>query len=224
MQQTILPMVRSTTSLRGLLFWLQVNTFDRTLTPPTPVITAKVETEDLGVADRDVLVLDGGSYSFDDGTITNWEWTVWDASGTWPKGNFSDNTNISKIQESGKAKRMVFNSTGPFKISLTVEDDTKMKMTSSNITIPTNPNFNPPTNLIVSYSSPVISADVTDIEGKPVKGVVVNFLRYFGNISVNPWSNTTDEYGNTQTDVTSGNETGTIRVFSGKLPYVDIAL
>lgn len=201
-----------------------LNTFSDTFIPPTPIITLEIETEDLGVVERDVLVLDGDSQSFDDGLITSWEWNIWDASKTNPQGNFNDNINLTKISESGMQKRIVFNSTGPFRINLTVEDDTKMVATSKNVTVPMNTNFNPPTNLIASYSDPLIDVNVTDIEGDPLEGIVVNFLRIHGNISVNTWSNTTDVNGNTQTIVTSGNESGTIRVTSGKLPYIEVAI
>ena len=200
------------------------NNFERTFKPPTPIIHAGIEMEDLGVADRAVLVLDG-SDSFDDGKIISWNWSLWGASNTVPPGNWSDTNNITRFEYSGKMVRVIFNSSGPFKVRLTVEDDTKMEGTSKNITIPANPNFNPVTNLNASYSSPTITAHVKDIEGKPVEGIVVNFLVLYdkyGNLTLNPWSNTTDETGKVTTTVIEGN--GTIWVFSGKLPYVDIAI
>jgi hypothetical protein len=70
-----------------------------------------------------------------------------------------------------------------------------------------------------------IKARIKDIEGKPVKGIAVNFLALYdkyGNLSLNPWSDTTDEYGEVTTTVTRGD--GTIRVLSGKLAHVDIAI
>jgi len=106
-----------------------------------------------------------------------------------------------------------------------VKDDTKMEGTSKNITIPANPNFNPATNLNAGYSSPTITAHVKDIEGRAVEGIAVNFLVLYdkyGNLTLNPWSNTTDETGKVTTTVTFGN--GTILVLSGKLAYVDIAI
>lgn len=44
------------------------NNFEETFKPPRPIIRTGIEMEDLGVADRAVLVLDG-SDSFDDGMI-----------------------------------------------------------------------------------------------------------------------------------------------------------
>ena len=200
------------------------NSFERTFKQPTSIIRTGIEMEDLGVADRAVLVLDG-SDSFDDGSIVTWNWTLWDASNTVPPGNWSDTNNISRFEYSGKMVRVISNSSGPFKVRLTVKDDTKMEGTSKNITIPANQNFNPATNLNASYSSPTITAHVKDIEGRAVEGIAVNFLVLYdkyGNLTLNPWSNTTNETGEVTTTVTSGN--GTIRVLSGKLAYVDIAI
>jgi hypothetical protein len=204
------------------------NDFERTFKPPAPIVKTKIEMEDLSVADRAVLVLDG-SDSFDDGgAITEWKWELWDASYTTPEpGNWSDTGNLTKRDPpaEGKIVRMVFNSSGPFKVRLTVKDDTGMEGTSENITIPANPSFNPATNLNAEKSGNQIEATVKDIEGKPVNGAVVNFMVFYdryGNLTVDPWSDPTDESGIATANVTGGN--GTIRVVSGKLAYVDIAV
>ncbi|NQE04834.1 hypothetical protein C5S32_03090 [ANME-1 cluster archaeon GoMg1] len=201
-----------------------INSFERTFKPPTPIIHTGVEIEDLGVADRAVLVL-AGSDSFDDGSVISWNWTLWDASNTVPPGNWSDTNNIARFEYSGKIVRVISNSSGSFKVRLTVKDDTEMEGTSKNITIPANPNFNPATNLNAEKSGNQIKSKIKDIEGKPVKGIAVNFLVLYdkyGNLTLNPWSNTTDENGEATTTVIEGN--GTIRVLSGKLAYVDIAI
>ena len=200
------------------------NNFERTFKPPTPIIHTGIEMEDLGVADRAVLVLDG-SDSFDYGKIISWNWSLWGASNTVPPGNWSDTGNITRLEYPGKMVRVVFNSSGPFKVRLTVKEDTKMEGTSKNITIPANPSFNPATNLNAEKSGNQIKARVKDIEGKPVEGIAVNFLVLYdkyGNLTLNPWSNITDETGEVTTTVSSGN--GTIRVLSGKLAYADIAI
>lgn len=201
------------------------NSFERTFKQPTSIIRTGIEMEDLGVADRAVLVLDG-SDSFDDGSIVKWNWTLGDASNTVPPGNWSDTNNITRFEYSGKMVRVISNSSGPFKVRLTVKDDTKMEGTSKNITIPANPSFNPATNLNAGYSSPMnITAHVKDIEGRAVEGIAVNFLVLYdkyGNLTLNPWSNTTDGNGEATTTVIEGN--GTIRVLSGKLAHVDIAI
>lgn len=201
------------------------NSFERTFKQPTSIIRTGIEMEDLGVADRAVLVLDG-SDSFDDGSIVKWNWTLWDASNTVPQGNWSDTNKITRFEYSGKMVRVISNSSGPFKVRLTVKDDTKMEGTSKNITIPANPSFNPATNLYAGYSSSTnITAYVEDIEGRAVEGIAVNFLVLYdkyGNLTLNPWSNTTDGNGEATTTVIEGN--GTIRVLSGKLAHVDIAI
>jgi hypothetical protein len=48
------------------------------------------------------------------------------------------------------------------------------------------------------------------------------FYDRYGNLTVDPWSDPTDESGIATANVTGGN--GTIRVVSGKLAYVDIAV
>lgn len=136
---------------------------------------------------------------------------------------FNKTSNIILGNYSGKIVRVIFNSTGPFKVRLTVEDYTKMEGVSERINIPANPSFNPPTNLDASLAAPTITARVTDIEGRPVKGIGVNFLRIYGNVIVNPWSNLTNATGYATTTVATGT-IGTIRVSSGRLAHVDIAI
>lgn len=176
------------------VFTSLLNNFGRTFMPPTPIVKTRIECEDLGVADRDVLVLDG--------------------SATTPRGNWSDLANTTSRNYSGKLVRAIFNSSGPFRAHVTVTDDTEMVGASDYLVLPENPHFNPPTNLDATYAAPNITATVTDVEGGPVGGCVVNFLVAYGNLSVSPWSATTN--------VTAGS--GTIRVVSGKLPYVEFSI
>ena len=78
-----------------------LNHFERTFKPLTPIVKTRTETEDPGVADRDVLVLDG-SDSFDDSAIVSWTWSILDASKTTPAGNRSDAINITSCNYTGK--------------------------------------------------------------------------------------------------------------------------
>jgi hypothetical protein len=199
-----------------------LNHFERTFQPPAAIVKTRIEPEDLGVADRDVLVLDG-SESFDDGTIISWSWTVVDGSATTPPGNWSDWANTTSRIYSGKLVRAILNSSGPFRAHLTVTDDTEMVGVSDYLVLPANPNFNPPTKLNAEYTYPTITATVRDIEGKPVEGCAVSFLvvhDVYGNLTLDRWSTVTNGMGIATTNVTAGN--GTVRVLSGKLPYVEL--
>ncbi|WOX56593.1 MULTISPECIES: archaellin/type IV pilin N-terminal domain-containing protein [unclassified Methanoculleus] len=198
------------------------NTFERTFQQPTPVVHLAIETENLGFVDRDLLVLDG-SDSFDDGAITKWNWTIEDGSRTVPVGSWSDSTNISTSFLEGRKATARLNSSGPFRVNLTVTDDTGMTGPSGYVFVPANPMFNPAVNLQVTKvpTAPAgeMNATVRDINGAPVEGVVVNFVRIDGDLNMTRWANTTDEYGNARSTWESGN--GTIRVVAAKIPPVD---
>jgi hypothetical protein len=202
------------------------NVYEETFRPPIPSIKTRIESEDLTVAQRSILVLDG-SGSTDDGTVVRWNWTLLDGSNTTPQGNWSDTANVKPIPvPEGKVVSLSLPDPGPFQVSLKVTDDTGMTGTSRNVTIPINPGFNPPVAMFVDRTGlPQINVTVKDIANNPVSGVAVIFIKThdtYGNLSLSTWSNTTDSSGNVSTTVRDG--TGIITVESGKLPPVDVAV
>jgi flagellin-like protein len=201
------------------------NIFDRTYKSPTPIIRFRIDTENLLVADRGVLVLDG-SDSFDDGAVTDWTWTLTDASGTFPAaGNWTDAGNLTTAEYPGKNARIRFETTGPFRVTLAVTDDAGMRGLSSPIDIPANPSYNPPVNLLVRYDPPGINASVLDIGGKPVAGVPVSFVKLsdaYGNLTLSSWSGVTGANGYLESMVVEGK--GTVSVISGMLPRAYISV
>lgn len=209
------------------------NTFERTFQQPTPVVHLAVETEDLGFVDRDLLVLDGSS-SFDDGAVTAWNWTIDDGSKTvsedMPVGNWLDERVTTSFVEGRKATPRL-NSAGPFRVNLTVTDDTGMTGSSGYVFVPANPMFNPPVNLQVQVvpldnGKKDVTATVRDINGTPVKDVAVNFVRTYNadaNLTMGNWSSTTDAKG-IAISTWGGEGNGTIRVIAAKIAPVDVAL
>jgi hypothetical protein len=201
------------------------NTFERTFKQPTPIVHFTVGTEDLGFVDRDLLVLDG-SDSFDDGAVTAWNWTIDDGSKTVPvAGNWSDSVNVTTSLVEGQKATARLDSPGPFRINLTVTDDAGMTASSHYTSIPANPMFNPATNLQVTVNGDEVNATVLDIGGRPVKGVVVNFVKaydVYGNLTMSHWSRTTDANGAALSTKQDG--AGTIRVTAAKIPPVDVSL
>ena len=203
------------------------NVFEATFRPPVPVIRTRIESEDLTVAQRSVLVLDG-SDSTDDGTVTRWDWTVLDGSRTFPQpGTWNDAGNVTASLSSGKIVRITLPDQGPFQTILTVTDDTGMTGTSAPVTIPQNPGFNPPVAMFIDRSGDPLQITVTvrDIGNNPVVNAAVSFIKIsdpYGNLSFSTWSGMTDGFGNVTTTKLAG--TGTVRAFSGKLPPVDVAV
>lgn len=170
------------------------NTFERTFQPPVAVARAAMETENLGVVSRDVLELDG-SDSYDDGTVTLWNWTVDDGSNTYPMpGNWSD-PNVTSRNYAGKMTRISPGSAGPLRVILSVTDDTGMTGKSAGITIPGNPRFNPPASLsvetlVIDANQTLIRARISDMAGNPVNNTAVTFLvkpgtDIYGNLTLN---------------------------------------
>jgi len=201
------------------------NVIEVTFKPPVPVIRTRFESEDLTVAQRSILVLDG-SDSADDGTVVKWDWAILDGSRTFPEpGTWDDTANVTSTFSEGKVVRLTLPNSGPFRVGLTVTDDTGMTGSSGLVTIPRNPGFNPPVGLFIDKFGDVINVTVRDIENKPVSGSAVSFVKTtdpYGNLSLSTWSAMTDIFGNVSTMKISG--TGTIRVISGKLPPVDVAV
>jgi hypothetical protein len=200
------PVLQTRDEIRLILYTLLLNNFEKRFIPPIPLMKITVETEDLGVARRDYILLDG-SGSSDDGSITSWNWTVKDDGPRYYEG---------------KTVQVRFASEGPFTVNLTVTDDTMMKGITADYRIPSNPKFNPPTSLAVNATLyPTISARITSIEGAGVISAPVDFLidaNPFGNITLSVYSNTTDALGYASTSVSGG--PGRIKVVSGDLPPV----
>ena len=202
------------------------NTFTGNFKAPTAIARMKIETDDLGVTQRDVLVLDG-SDSIDDGTIVNWNWTILDASGQVPPINWSNATPVFSEPGhpyfTGKIARVSPPSQGPFRIVLAVTDDTGMQDQSDPIIIPFSPGFSPAAYLDARYesgggnSTAKINVTITDINGHGVGNSLVLFTVNSGNLTLSPLQTLTDNTGNGYSLVTSTNETGSVTVYSGKL-------
>jgi len=204
------PGISRTDTLRVFVITSFYNTFERTFKPPIADFTLDIESEDLGVAERDVIILDG-SPSSDDGSIVAWNWSIF------------DNGSLSHL--SGKRARYVPSSAGPFDVRLTVTDDTNMQGVTANTTIPMSNRFFPPTNLEAGQSdnSNNIIATVTGINNAPVRNAPVTFIKLndpYKNLSLSTYSALTDDSG--QVNVTLLGGEGAIRVMSGKTSPRDI--
>ncbi len=141
------PMVIGTHDQVKIMIMTSLNNFfEQTFKPPNPVVQSSIATENLGVLQRDVLVLDG-SQSTSDNTISIWNWSIVDASPTGGScgGNFINPANYT----TGKVTRYNPPSDGPFCVNLTVTDNTGMMATSNYISIPADSQFLPPANLRV---------------------------------------------------------------------------
>lgn len=199
-------------TLKITIFTAGANTFTRIFTPPKALIKTSIETEDIGVAQRDILLLDG-SDSFDDGSITGYNWSIGNVTGN--AGNYT-----------GRKVRVTLNQAGPFFVNLTVIDETGMRGVSENLMIPKNERFNPPVSLSVSYTTGLpgtLEATVKDIQGNPVPGVGVSFITMTGNPNPTPAAGVTNSLGQVSTNVTPG-PGNYIQVRSGKMNPVDIEI
>ena len=212
-------------SIRIRILSSYYNVFERTFVPPTATAKMSIETEDLGVTKRDVVVLDG-SGSFSDGSILDYNWSVTDGSRTVPRGNWSDTVNSSTTRYEGKIARTSLDSGGPFRVILIVTDDSGLVGSSRPLVIPYNPKFTPASYLNVAYDgTSQIAARITDISGNPVSGSVVTFIKsydLYGNLTLSNLSGTTNTNGTVITQKTNG--TGTIRVVSSGLPEVEVSV
>jgi hypothetical protein len=219
------PAITSDDPLRIWVITSYYNTFEKTFKAPTADFSFRIDKEDLGVTERDIIILDG-SASTDDGSIVNWSWVVEDGSNLY-NNNWSDTANISRPSvPPGKSASFAPLSTGPFRINLTVVDDSSMKDTTDYKVIPRNMRFFPPTYLLPSVRSvnnqTQIVARVTDMNNVPVKDTTVMFIKaqdVYGNLTLDRWSGFTDTSGEFFANITQG--TGTIRITSGKIPPVD---
>jgi len=154
------------------------NNFEKIIKPPNPVFTTKIETEDLGSVQRKVLVLDG-SASTADTMVTDWNWTIENATFTTPNpGNWSDTANIGKNYFQGKTARVELPSSGPFRVRLTVTDDVGISRISNPVDIPADQNYVPPANFQPSFNSSINTTvvEIRDINGNFVNNSVVQYI------------------------------------------------
>jgi hypothetical protein len=216
--------IANDTSIKIKLITSYINEFNKTYKPPNALSKVKIESEYIGVADRDYLMLDG-SESYDDGQIVEYIWNIEES--VIPHRTYDAR---------GKNVQFISNSCGPLKISLTVKDDTGMISTSKQTLMPYNPRFNPPMRLTADvYKDPgnnknYVRVQVFDIEGTLMDNVVVNLRYLYGNVSLEKWSLKTGEpradlvmdIGTAYSEILNGS--GSITVFSGKLPTVDVVI
>jgi hypothetical protein len=206
------------------------NTFEKTIKPPNPVFSTKIENEDLGAIQRKVLVLDG-SASTADTMIADWNWTIENATFTTPNpGNWSDTANIGRNYFQGKTARVTLPNKGPFRVRLTVTDDVGISRISNPVDIPADQNYVPPANFWAYFdaSNTTIVAEIKDINGVPVNNSVVNYIFDFNpsmNLSLNNYVGTTDN-GMNSTLILCRNGTvggsGTVKVQSGNFQPVAV--
>jgi flagellin-like protein len=189
------------------------NTFEKTFKPPNPVFETRIETENLGVTERDVIMFDG-SRSTADNTVVRWDWTIQDR---------NNETMVVENITSGKIVRWNPFSPGPFRVWLTVTDDVGMTRTSSPVDIPANLHFTPPWNLKAEFDTPMIMVSVKDINNNPLSNITVSFLKSndkYGNLTLERYYSTTDLNGTAFVNVTEGR--GTVKVVYAKLPQTEI--
>jgi len=206
--------VSSSMPLKVTVFSSNANTFTGVFRPPTALARVSIETEDLGVAQRDVLVLDA-SDSFDDGSILSYTWKMYSFNG-------SDYTQTA--QYSGKKVKANVNQTGDVYLDLTVSDDDGMTGISDRISIPYSSNFNPAVRMNTSKQSynysegtgpdTTISVSVYDVSGRLLENASVLFISILGNVTVSPTSSITDASGLSSTSITGG--AGTVEIKAGK--------
>lgn len=223
------PMIQSRDALRIRVITSYYNTFERTFKAPTAEFTFTIDKEDLGATERDIVRLDG-SASVDDGSIVDWNWAVEDGSKMIFQNNWTDAMNITRQNvQPGKSTSFLPPSSGPFRINLTVTDDSGMKNTADYKIIPKNARFFPaayldPFTRVNGLSNTTeIVATVRDLDYQPVQGVAVMFVKVqdvYGNLTLDRWSGLTGASGQFSANITQG--TGTIRVSSGKIPPVDV--
>jgi hypothetical protein len=212
------------------------NIFEETYKLPTPVISYSTETATIGTVQRDMIVLDGSQSSSVNATISNWNWTIMNATQTYtngqidPVGNCSDISDLSTVGVppyfNSKIARFSPQISGPFCVNLTVTDSNGMVATSPYQLIPEDAAFSPAANLIVTRQlANSINVTIKDINGHPVPNAIVNYVldvNQFGNLSLSKYVDTSDQSGNSNITVISG--IGSIKITSGSLPAVEVAV
>ncbi|MEM2123966.1 MAG: PKD domain-containing protein [Methanolinea sp.] len=198
------PNLTRADTLRVFVFSSYYNLFERMFKPPVADFTVDIQTENLGVAERDVVLLDG-SPSTDDGTIVDWEWRVTE-----------NGTPVSVLK--GQKTRFVPPSRGPFEIRLVVTDADGMQGISPAKALPASSRFLPASYLRAWPAGNEIEVEVLDLNARPVPNATVTFIRFYdvhGNLTLSSYAGTTDESGRLNVTVLSGE--GTVRVESGKM-------
>ena len=220
------------------------NTFEKTIKPPKSVIQYTSDTADIGTIKRDTMVFDGsGSSAAEGATITNWNWTIMDASSTNtdsildPIGNCTDSENLKPVDNAHRyyateIVRLNPSSIGPFCANLTVQDSNGMSATSDYLHIPANPQIEPPASINYKFEDPMVrdpsyptrlNVTVIDVGGHPVSGLTVNYIigtNQFGNLTMDNYVGTTVN-GYNQTNVTCG--VGSIKIAAGNLQPIEIS-
>ena len=204
------------------------NTFGIIFKPPDPLFLTRVETEDLGVMQRHVLVLDGSSSTADNG-IADWNWSVTSAGATVPvPGTWTDTANLTTMYNRGVVARVYPSDSGPFRIGLRVTDGAGMSAAANPVDIPADRAYVPISNVYAgairtTLNTTVVNVTVKDINGVPVPGVTVNFAvgsNPFNNLTFAPYFALTDSTGNASTIATEG--IGTIKAIYGKFPVMEV--
>ncbi len=145
-------------SIAVLVMTSNINTFGRTFQPPVPVMKITTDTQDLGVAQKTLIVFDGSESYSPNGSIVNYTWNIFDT------------TNISNpnpYQVYGSISKQEMQSSGPFIVNLSVTDDSGLSTISQNTTIGKNPGFNPPTHIYILpfYTAISLNSSNIDING-----------------------------------------------------------
>jgi flagellin-like protein len=211
------------------------NVFEQTYKLPTPVISYNTETTTLGSVQKDSIMLDGSQSSSENATIVGWNWTLMNATNTWPtRGVCSDINNLSTISVPPYFNSKIVHFSppvnGPFCANLTITDSNGMVATTAqDQLIPADTQFTPAANLIATfnttYSPPVINVTILDINGNPVNNAAVNYVvdvNQFGNLTLSNYVGTTNSQGMSSTNVTCG--VGTVKVVSGQIPSSEVAV
>ncbi len=215
------------------------NIFAKTIKPPIALIKTDIGTENVGITQRDYLILDGSGSSAD-GEVLSWNWKVVDGSGTWPyPGNWNDletGSNFTYYYPTGKSVRWTPTSSGPFMVFLNITDDNGVRSQDTSLIIPADSSFDPPTTLNAYRNGSNVTAKVTDAYNNPMRGILVYFnvmVDKLGNMALKPFTGVTDMNGTTTVSIINGSNgepmviNGTsgsvIHITAGSLTPVDIS-
>jgi PKD repeat protein len=197
---------------------LYANFFSKTIKPPTAVAKFDVQTENLGLIQRDYVILDASDSHSETGQIKIYSWDIKDVS------DFYNEIPGGPINTSGSKIRFSPPSNGPFLVTLTVKDDQNdsyaMIDTTADMDIPSDPNFCPPLMLNPVYyqNNTSIVATLRDASNRPCPGKLITF-QPGSNILVNQTMALTDNNGNAVVNVSFIGDamTGTVTVSYEKL-------